>query len=120
MTNLEYITKTFQNEKYLKSKAKQIIETDSTNDWGFDGKQSTKYIMPNNSSYEQGRIDYYSSDKDNITLNIFKIGKKEVSKEEWLKFNNIRRKTSVKLWMHSVYDGKFDKLIEDYIDYKIH
>lgn len=32
MTNLEYITKTFQNEKYLKRKAKQIIEVDSTND----------------------------------------------------------------------------------------
>lgn len=75
--------------------------------------------MSNNSSYEQGRIDYYSSDKDNVDLNIFKIGKKEVSKEEWLKFNNIKRITSVKLWAKPIYDGKFDKLIEDYINYKI-
>lgn len=119
MTDLQYITETFQNESYLKRKAKQIIKVDSTNDWGFDGEQFTKYIMPNNSSYKTGRIDYFSSDKNNVTLNIFKIGKKEVSKEGWLKFNKIKRETSVKLWKHPVYEGKYDNLIKDYVEYKI-
>jgi len=119
MKDIDYILKTFQNDIYLKNISKQIIIFDTTNDWGFDGKQSTKYILPNGSSYEQGRIDYYSSDNENVTINIFKIGKKEVSKEEWLQHNNIKRKTSVKLWKHKVYDGSFDLLIKKYINYEI-
>ena len=119
MTDIEYVTKFFYNETYLKRKAKQIIITDTTNKWGCDGKQSTQYIMDNKSSYEIGVINNYSRGEESIDINIFKIGRKIVSKEEWLRFNNIKRKTSIKLWTHPIYRGRFDKLINNYINYKI-
>lgn len=116
MTDLEYITKVFANEEYLKRNAKQIRSTDTTNDWGFDGTQSTTYVMKNGSSYTEKHIDNYSSGKPNETLYIYKVKNKIVTKDEFLKFNNIKRLTSVKLWKHKVYDGKFDNLIEQYVN----
>lgn len=119
MTDLQYITEVFANEEYLKRNAKQIKIIDTTNDWGFDGVQSTTYIMKNGSSYTEKHIDNYSSDKRNETLYIYKIKNKVVTKDEFLKFNNIKRETSIKLWKNAVYNGKFDKLIKEYINNNI-
>ena len=116
--DIDYITSMFFNDNLLKRRAKQIIEIDTTNDWGFNGVKSIKYIMPNGSSYENKSIN--NNDRGiHEQFYIFKIKNKEVSKEEWLKHNKIKRLTSVKGWQHSVYDGKFDNLINDYINYKI-
>lgn len=111
---IKLITEEFHNEEYLKRKAKQIKEINTTNAWGFDGELSTTYIMSTGSSYKTGRIDRFSSGK-NEDINEFKIGKKKVTKQEFLDHNKISRKVSVKLWTHKAYEGQFDKLIEDYI-----
>ena len=115
---IDYITSMFFNDTFLKNKAKQIIEKDTTNDWGFNGVRSMKYIMSNNSSYESKSINNFDGGTHE-QFYIFKISNKEVSKEEWLKYNNIKRITSVKGWQNSVYEGDFDELINDYINYKI-
>ena len=99
----QQVEELFFNEPYLERKAKKIIYTDTTNDWGFDGIKSKKYIFPNGSSYE----DYYESRFDaNISewKYIYRIGKKVVTKQEFLDLNKISRKVSCKGWFHKVYD----------------
>ena len=110
----DYILHAFANESYLKRKAKQIVTKDTTNDWGFNGTKSTKYIFENGSSYEFGSENLYG--RFHKSFYIYRVGKKECTKDEFLKLNKIRRETSIKLWKQPCYDGKFDSLINDYIN----
>lgn len=117
-TDKDYILHMFHNDFYLKKKCKQFIEINTTNDWGFNGIRSKKWIMQNGSSYEN--VSDNNFDGGTYTQEyIFRIGRKIVTKEEWLKFNNIKRLTSVKDWKHPAYNNRFDQLIEDYVKYKI-